>query len=251
MLKILHKIKCLITKPTVGSLFSGGGGLDLGFEWQGFKPLWFVENDLHSQTILRKNHRNAEIYGDIENVDFRKVKAVDVIIGGFPCQDISKAGKGIGIQGTRSSLWKYYAEAIRILRPKFALVENVPELANKGLNVVLADLAQIGYDAEWHCVPASAIGANHRRLRMFIIAYPKKAISQGIFEKREQTKRFKLKEIPREVLEAWHYQLSEPPLLGTSNGIPNRVYHIERLGNAVVPQVAEIFAAAIKEKIKR
>ena len=104
-------------------------------------------------------------------IDFRAVPKVDILTGGFPCQDISHAGKGVGITGSRSSLWKYYLEAIRVLRPRFALIENVSALVGRGLNVVLANLAEIGYDAEWYNISASSVGAFHQRERIFIIAY--------------------------------------------------------------------------------
>ena len=156
----------------VGSLFSGIGGIELGFEREGFETSWFVEYEPYCQEVLKKNFPGVPIYGDITKLNFHKLKKVDVITGGFPCQDISVAGRQAGIKvGKRSSLWKYYKEAIRILRPKVAVIENVPNLLNIGLNVVLADLAQIGYDAEWFCLSASDIGAIHRRERVFIIAY--------------------------------------------------------------------------------
>lgn len=156
---------------TVGSLFSGIGGIEYGLSKQGFRTVWFVENDLFCQSVIRKRFIEAKIYGDIKEVDFRTVQKVDIITGGFPCQDISIAGKRIGIEGNRSSLWKNMVEAIRILRPKYCIIENVPEIVNRGLNVVLADLAKIRYDAEWYNLSASSVGAFHKRERIFIIAY--------------------------------------------------------------------------------
>ena len=156
----------------IGSLFSGIGGIELGFEKQGFKTLWFIENDLYAREIIRKRFPKADIYDDVTQIDFKTIPKIDILTGGFPCQDISNAGKRAGIEGRRSSLWKYYLEAIRILRPRYALIENVSALLNRGFDVILADLAEVGYDAEWHCVPASAVGALHRRDRIFILAYP-------------------------------------------------------------------------------
>ncbi len=160
------------TQYTVGSLFSGIGGIEIAFEEQGFKTEWFVENEPYAQAVLQKRFPETKVYADITKIDFTKVPRIDILTGGFPCQDISGAGKRIGIEGSRSSLWKYYAKAIRILRPKFALIENVSALAIRGLDVVLSDLAQIGYDAEWYNMSASAVGAPHQRERIFIIAYP-------------------------------------------------------------------------------
>jgi len=156
----------------VGSLFSGIGGIELGFERTGeFETVWFVERDAYCQQVLKKRWHNAVIYDDITTTDFTKVQPVDVLTGGFPCQDISNAGKRAGIEGSRSSLWKHYARAIGDLRPKYAIIENVAALSNRGLDVVLADLASLGYDAEWHSISASSIGALHRRERIFITAY--------------------------------------------------------------------------------
>jgi len=155
----------------VGSLFSGIGGIEHGFEQTGFTTKWFVEKDPYAQIILRKHFPNTIIYDDVTTLDFTTVPQIDILTGGFPCQDISNAGKRVGIEGSRSSLWKYYLKAIGILRPKYIFIENVSALINRGLDVVLADLAKVGYDAEWYCVPASAVGAPHQRDRIFIIAY--------------------------------------------------------------------------------
>ena len=113
---------------TIGSLFSGIGGIELGFERAGFKTEWFIECEPYAREILKARFNTTKIYDDITELDFETLKRVDVLTGGFPCQDISIAGKREGIEGKRSSLWKYYKEAIRILRPKIAFIENVSEL---------------------------------------------------------------------------------------------------------------------------
>jgi len=157
----------------VGSLFSGIGGIELGFEREGFRTKWFIENAEYCQAVLRKHWPDVPIYGDIREIDFKKLKRVDVLTGGFPCQDISKANpRGNGIAGSRSGLWSYYAKVIREIRPKYAVIENVPALANKGLNIVLRDITEAGYDAEWFTLRASDFGALHKRERLFIIVYP-------------------------------------------------------------------------------
>lgn len=157
---------------TVGSLFSGIGGIEIGFEREGFRTIWFVERDEYAAAVLRKHWPETPIYGDITTLDFGTVQCPDVLTGGFPCQDISNAGKRAGIDGSRSSLWKHYLRAIGELRPRYAVIENVAALTQRGLDVVLADLAQVGYDAEWYNLSASAAGAPHRRERIFIICYP-------------------------------------------------------------------------------
>ena len=154
----------------VGSLFSGTGGIELGLERAGgFETVWFVECDPHAQAFLRKYWPDATIYGDITEIDFASVPRIDVLTGGFPCQDISNAGKRVGISGSRSGLWKHYLRAISVLRPRIVFAENVAALTQRGLDTVLIDLAAIGYDAEYHCFPASAVGAPHRRDRIVII----------------------------------------------------------------------------------
>jgi DNA (cytosine-5)-methyltransferase 1 len=156
----------------VGSLFSGIGGIELGLEKEGFETAWFVEKDPYAQAVLRKHWPTTTIYGDITTINFTELPRIDVLTGGFPCQDISNAGKRVGITGSRSSLWKHYLRAINELRPRYVFAENVAALTQRGLGVVLCDLAALGYDAEWHCVPASAVGAPHRRDRIIIIALP-------------------------------------------------------------------------------
>jgi len=158
---------------TVGSLFSGIGGIELGLERTGyFKTAWFVEVDGFCQSVLRKHWPSVPIHGDITKIDWDSMPRVDMLTGGFPCQDISVANpRGKGIGGSRSGLWKEYAKAIGILRPKYALIENVPAIVRKGLHVVLGDLAEAGYDAEWFDLRASDFGALHRRERIFIVAY--------------------------------------------------------------------------------
>lgn len=228
----------------VGSLFSGIGGIELGFEAEGFHTEWFVECEPYAQSVLKKNWPKATIYADVTSIDWSTVPKVDVLTGGFPCQDISIAGKGDGITGSRSSLWKYYCEAIRILRPKYALIENVSELSNRGLNVVLADLAKIGYDAEWHCVPASSVGAYHRRERIFILAYSN---MHGCVESRFKVTTNKTEQQTQHdnrLLVSWA-SLSE--IRRADDGLPCGAHRVKCLGNAVVPQVAQIFAQAIKE----
>ena len=163
-------------KLTTGSLFSGIGGLEYGLERTGgFRTIWNCEIEAYPSAVLKKHWPDVPNLGDITKVDWSKVAPPDIICGGFPCQDISVAGKGRGIkEGTRSGLWLEYAKAIRELRPKYAVIENVAALTRRGLHIVLADLAEAGYDAEWHNISASAVGAWHRRERIFILAYPQR-----------------------------------------------------------------------------
>ncbi len=156
-------------------LFSGIGGFSLGLERAGFKTVAFCEIDPYCRRVLAKHWPGVPIYGDIRELNAGRLRAdgvgVDVICGGFPCQDISLAGKGAGIDGERSGLWSEYSRLIGELRPRYAIVENVAALLGRGLDRVLGDLSALGYDAEWHCIPAAAVGAPHRRDRLWIVAY--------------------------------------------------------------------------------
>lgn len=157
-------------------LFSGIGGFSIGLERAGMTTVAFCEIDKKAQLVLKKHWPDVPVFEDVSTLtkgllDERGI-TVDVICGGFPCQDISYAGAGAGIEGERSGLWSEYARLIGELRPRYVIVENVSALLSRGLDRVLGDLASLGYDAEWHCIPASAVGAPHRRDRIWIMAYP-------------------------------------------------------------------------------
>lgn len=158
----------------LGSLCTGYGGLDLAvMDVLGAELVWCADDDRHVKTILAARFPSAPNLGDITSRDFPRVPPVDVLTAGFPCQDISYAGRGAGIrEGTRSGLWFHVAQAVRLLRPGLVFVENVAALRRRGLDVVLGELAQAGYDAEWTSLRASDIGACHRRERVFVLAWP-------------------------------------------------------------------------------
>jgi DNA (cytosine-5)-methyltransferase 1 len=162
-----------VTKLRVLDLFSGIGGFSLGLERTGgFETVAFCEIDPFCQRVLAKHWPHVCQFEDVTKLKGEDVGPVDVICGGFPCQDISTAGSGAGLAGERSGLWREYARLVGELRPSVVIVENVAALLGRGLDRVLGDLAEIGYDAEWHCIPASAVGAPHIRDRIWIIAYP-------------------------------------------------------------------------------
>jgi DNA (cytosine-5)-methyltransferase 1 len=156
----------------IGSLFAGIGGFDLAARWVGWETAWFSEIEPYASAVLAKHWPGVPNHGDITKIKGSDVEAIDLLCGGFPCQDISFAGKGAGITGARSGLWSHYARLIDEIRPRWVVAENVPALRSRGLDQVLGSLAEIGYDAEWHCIPAAAVGAPHRRDRIWIIAYP-------------------------------------------------------------------------------
>jgi DNA (cytosine-5)-methyltransferase 1 len=157
---------------SVGSLFAGVGGFDLGLERAGMRSVWQCEIDPYCQRVLEKHWPDVLRVRDVRDIGAGSVPGVDVLCGGFPCQDISLAGKGAGLDGARSGLWFEYARIIRELRPRYVIVENVPALRSRGLDRVLGDLAACGFDAEWDCIPASAVGAPHQRDRIWLVAYP-------------------------------------------------------------------------------
>ena len=157
-------------------LFSGIGGFSLGLERTGgFETVAFCEIEPFPRAVLKEHWPDVPCYEDVRTLTADQLRsdgiAVDVICGGFPCQDISYAGGGAGLEGARSGLWSEIARLVSELRPQYVIVENVSALLSRGLGRVLGDLAEIGYDAEWHCIPASAVGAPHRRDRVWIVAY--------------------------------------------------------------------------------
>ncbi len=170
-------------KLNVLDLFSGIGGFSLGLERatlegayiDGFTTTACCEIEAFPRKVLAKHWPDVPCYDDVRTLTAERLAAdgiaVDVICGGFPCQDISFAGKGAGLAGERSGLFYEVARLVGELAPRFVILENVGALLSRGLDAVLGTLASLGYDAEWHCIPASYLGAPHRRDRVWIIAY--------------------------------------------------------------------------------
>lgn len=158
------------------ALFAGAGGGILGGRLLGWRTVCAVERDQYPASVLaaRQNDGYLEafpIWSDVCTFDGRPWRGlVDVVSGGFPCQDISVAGKGAGLDGERSGLWREFARIIGEVQPPYVFIENSPMLVTRGLNVVLADLAQMGYDASWGIVSASDVGAPHQRKRIWVYA---------------------------------------------------------------------------------
>ncbi|MEU7171529.1 MULTISPECIES: DNA cytosine methyltransferase [Micromonospora] len=157
----------------MGSVCTGYGGLDMAVELVlGGQLTWYAETDRHAAAVCAHHWPGVPNLGDIRAVDWSSVAPVDILTAGFPCQDISNAGKRAGITGAHSSLWSAVADAVRALRPPLVFVENVAALLRRGFDVVEADLAALGYDTSWTCLRASDIGAAHRRDRLFLLATP-------------------------------------------------------------------------------
>lgn len=156
-------------KLKVLDLFSGIGGFSLGLDRAGgFKTVAFCEIDPFCRRVLAKHWPEVPCLEDVTTAEF---PAADVVVGGFPCQDVSRAGKRAGLAGSRSGLYRELVRALRVVRPQHAIVENVAALLGDGLDTVLGDMAEIGFDAEWDCVPACALGAPHERDRVYIVAH--------------------------------------------------------------------------------
>ena len=240
----------------VGSLFSGIGGFDLGLERAGFSIEWQVEIDEYATRVLTKHWPNVPKYGDIRSIDWSTVAPVDVLCGGFPCQDLSYAGERAGLrEGTRSGLWFEYLRAIRSLRPKYILVENVSGLLdNHALGRVLGDLAESGYDAEWDCIRAYNFGLPMQRDRVWIISYPsrfngrKTSVLEPSRFRRTQVQFRRFSSLPTSVKEIGEWENDcQPRMVRKINGVSSQVDRLKGLGNAVVPQIVEALGKMIME----
>ena len=227
-------------------LFSGIGGFSLGLERAGMRTVAFCEIEPFCRAVLRKHWPDVPIFEDVRTLTAADVPGVDVICGGFPCQDISVAGKGAGLEGERSGLWREYKRIIGEVRPLFVIVENVAALLGRGIGIILGDLAALGYDCQWHCIPASSVGLPHLRDRAWIIAHDRE--KRG--ERFQQETLSALRRIPwrenerRAALWLDRPDIYTPRLCDSGNGISDE---LGALGNAVVPQIPEIIGRAIIE----
>jgi DNA (cytosine-5)-methyltransferase 1 len=183
-------------------LFSGIGGFAYAAKevfGTDLEMVGFCDIDEYCFKVLEKNFPGVPIFNDVQKLTGESLGRVDMICGGFPCQDISTAGKGLGIEkGKRSGLWSEFHRLIGELRPRFSIIENVSALTSRGLNIVLRDLAEIGYDAEWQCIGAYEVGARHKRDRIWIVAYPNSEMLQRLNKQEDKcTKNGKEKQISR------------------------------------------------------
>jgi DNA (cytosine-5)-methyltransferase 1 len=267
---------------TFGSLFAGIGGIDLGFERAGLACKWQVEINPYAQKVLAKHWPDVRRHDDVRTWPQPDTERVDIIAGGFPCQDISYAGKGAGLAGERSGLFYEVARIVREMGPRFVVLENVAALLTRGLDAVLGTLASLGYDTEWHCIPAAAVGAPHIRDRVFILAHSEGdgwregqshsgRCDEGISKRAEcrpwcgnkdlanaasfgSSKREKHSGRTGAYFNHPGYRTNqwkvEPAVGRVADGVPARVDRLRGLGNAVVPQVAEFIGRMIVESQK-
>lgn len=224
-------------------MFSGVGGFSLGLERSGgFETIAFAEISPYPAAVLRKHWPAVPNLGDVTRAEYPDA---DVIAAGFPCQDLSNAGKRAGITGERSGLWREVMRAVRVVRPLYAVLENVEALLRRGLGTILGDLAANGYDAEWDCIPASYVGAPHSRDRWWAVAYPQRGErwqepylrSIGRMGRQRQS-------LPWD--RDWQSALRE--LRGMDDGSTYRVDRVDTLRNGLVPQIPEMIGAAILQE---
>lgn len=252
-------------------LFSGIGGFSIGLERAGMRTVAFCEIDPHARKVLNKHWPDVPVFTDVTTLTKEQINdQIDVLAGGFPCQDISTAGRGAGLSGSRSGLWFEFHRLIDEIRPRYAIIENVAALRRRGLGEVLRSLAEIGYDAEWHCIPASALGAPHQRDRIWIVAYPARELPYGRGSFAEQTRGDEFTDGGSDVAYANSAQCEgsrlsgrayaeyadacsagwwavEPTVGRVANGVSGQSHRLKQLGNAVVPQIPELIGRAIME----
>jgi len=227
------------------ALFAGAGGGILGGKLLGWRTVCAVEWEPYPASVLvaRQNDGILEpfpIWNDVQTFDGKPWRGiVDVVSGGFPCQDISAAGKGAGIDGARSGMWKHMARIVGEVRPRFVFVENSPMLTSRGLGTVLGDLAALGFDARWGVLGAGHVGAQHLRERIWILADANK-------KRRDRRGLQKIKERARIQLERlvgksgpWETAAEQKArVLGVGDGVAHGSHRIAALGNGQVPAVA-------------
>lgn len=272
----------------IGSLFSGIGGFELGLERAipGSHTVWQVEQDKFCRRVLRRHWPASKLYDDVVGVVGNNLEKVDIICGGFPCQDLSFAGKRKGLDGDKSGLWWEMWRVIGELRPRVVCVENVAGLFTLGIREVLGSLAEIGYDAEWQVISAAQCGAPHLRRRVFIVAYTngngcgqarngrvspindlsqrRKEIQQGRSSQSTNTNKTFTPGIRQSVrveekrskfdntfyktgFEYWQTTQAPSPICRVDDGIPNRLAKLRALGNSIVPQCTEWIGRRIME----
>lgn len=248
---------------TVGSLFAGIGGLEKGLEdTGGFKTVWQVENNESAKRDLERHWPDVRRWNDVRDFPPQPIGdwRCDLIAGGFPCQDISACNyRAEGLGGKRSGLWFEFKRIIRTLRPRLVIIENVPALTFRGLDRVLCDLAESGFDAEWNTLSARQFGGPHQRDRLFIVAYPtsERCETHGLFDRSPQKtaaeeQAARLRHWPGGIKPCgtlpdrvrW---TPDSGICRMVDELPSRLDRYRCLGNAVVPAVARYIGERILE----
>jgi DNA (cytosine-5)-methyltransferase 1 len=248
-------------------LFSGIGGFSLGFEKAGFRTAAFCEIDPFCQKVLKRHWSDIPVYSDIKQLSVERLEHdgitdIDIITGGFPCTDLSVAGKQRGMdEGTRSGLWWEMRRLIGEIQPKFAVMENVPNFLSGDNGAwfgdFLASLAEIGYDAEWTCISAAAVGRAHLRERMWIVAYPDGLGFAPILEKINLSKSYIDGLNDKTDLYFDTFRRSYPAIpehLRVDDELPTELDEIKNrvkaCGNSIVPEIAFLIAQALRRKME-
>lgn len=225
---------------SVGSLFAGIGGFDLGLERAGFHVKWQVEVNEYCNRVLAKHWPHVRRYADITGVEWSCVEPVDLVCGGFPCQPFSLAGKRRGAADDRY-LWPEVVRCLSTVRPAWFFGENVPGIITLALDQVYVDLENLGYTVAAFSVPACAVDAPHERNRLWLVAHTNSQRLEGVHHTRDE-KCMQL--LAGQIRQEW---VPEPNMDRVAYGIPDRVDRLQGLGNAIVPQIAEAFGRMIME----
>lgn len=237
------------------SFFAGIGGIDLGLEWAGHKCVGQIENEPYCVKVLEHHWPNVWRYNDIRTLKPEEIPQADLWTAGFPCQDISSAGRREGIRGERSGLFFDFMRLVRVVRPEHILLENVAALLvrGRGMDAVLGELSESGYDAEWDSIPAAAVGARHLRNRVFIVASPRKmdhadCFAQGGVERYPcAVRRWCRDHRIRRCIGRGPWA-AESGVDRTAYGIPRGLDRKCLCGNAVVPQVAQFLGKRLAQQ---
>ena len=267
------------------ALFAGAGGGILGGQLLGWRTVCAVESDPYAAGVLlaRQNDQTFEpfpVWDDVRGFDGKPWRGiVDVVSGGFPCQDISLAGKGAGIEGQRSGLWSEFARIIGEVRPRYAFVENSPALTSRGLGVVLGDLAALGFAAEWGVLGAHNVQAPHKRDRIWILGADTqcvqlrnesrrrrrsswkgspqssndggaKHLAHADSPRRQEQRRSVPNGAKHHAIECGGWWSSEPDVGRVAHGVANRVHRLKAIGNGQVPSVAAIAWRLLRERLE-
>jgi DNA (cytosine-5)-methyltransferase 1 len=242
-------------------LFSGIGGFSLGLERTGgFKTVAFCEIDPYCRKVLKKHWPDVPTYPDVTRLTQHDLfidglTPIDVITGGFPCQDVSSSNPAkAGLDGEQSGLWEQFSRLVREIRPRFVIVENVSDLLARGLGTVLGQLASSGYDAEWHSIPASFVGLPQARERVWIVAYldVRRSQSRSLPDSQEVEPPICTPRHDHDGLAVAQHWAREAPsrIRRMDDGLPDGTHRLRALGNAVVPQIPELIGRAILEAEK-
>ena len=246
-------------KLRVLDLFAGLGGFSLGLERAshdgpvtGFETVAFCEIEEFPRRVLAKHWPDVPCYRDVTTAEFSG--PVDVVTAGFPCQDASLAGFGAGLAGDRTGLFWHILRAVRLVGQPMLVLENVAALLNRGFSEVLGALAEVGYDAEWNCIPACAVGAPHERDRLWVVADASQAGQQGPVIDWSAICRIGSEEVAKfgnHRARCGHGWAASFPIVSMGNGLSSRLVRggIEGAGNAVVPQIPELIGNAILQSV--